>query len=122
MVCLSTITGACGILTLEEKYSISSDQLDCEIEEKDMIHLASCFDNVEYYISVLGLTPSEQNDVRKKAQGDGNQLAIKDCLSLWRLHDPFRATLRNLLEILLKLKKEEVASNVCNYYCPKSKF
>ena len=118
-------TGAHGIMTLEdltEKYNISNDQMNCEIEDRDMIHLASCFDSVEYYMSVLGLTLSEQDDVGKKAHTDGNQIAMKDCLSLWRRHNPFSSTLRNLLEILLKLKKEEVASKVCNYYYPKSKF
>ena len=101
-------------------YNISSDQLDCEIEEGDMIILAGYFDNVEYYLDVLGLAPPEQTDVRKKVT-EGTQIAMKYCLSLWRQHNPPTATLRTLLEILLSLKKEKIASKVCNYYYPKYK-
>ena len=36
---------------LVEMYGISSDELHCEIPEKDMIILAGYFDNVEYYVS-----------------------------------------------------------------------
>ena len=117
------ITGAHGIMTLEklaEVYSISSDQLDCEIEDSDMILLAGYFDNVEYYLHVLRLTPAEQVYIRKKV-GDGNQIAMKHCLLIWKQHNPSTATLRTLLEILLRLKKEEIALNVCKYYCPKHK-
>ena len=101
-------------------YNISSEHLDCEIEEGDMIILAGYFDNVEYYLDILGLAPHEQTDVRKKVT-EGTQIAIKYCLSLWRRHNPSTATLRTLLEILLSLRKEEIASKVCNYYYPKHK-
>ena len=100
-----------------ELYSVNSDQLDCEIEERDIVCLAEYFDNVELYVSVLGLTAAEQVDVRQM-QVQGNQIAMIKCLSLWRRHNPSAATLRTLLEILLKLKKEEIASRVCKYYCP----
>ena len=105
-------------MTLErlmEMCSANSDQLDCEIEEIDITYLAGYFDNVELYIKVFGLTVGEQADIRKIS---GNQVAMTACLSLWRQHNPSTATLRELLEILLKLKKEEIASKVCKYYCP----
>ena len=108
-------------VTLErliEGYSMSSDQLNTEIEERDMIILACYFDNVDFYLSVFGLSNSEKVDVRKLSS---NQLAIARCLSLWRQHNPSTATLKTLLEILLSLRKEEVASKVCNYYHPKHK-
>ena len=102
-------------------YNISSDQLDYEIEEGDVTYLAEHFDNVELYLRVMELTRGEQIDVKDKAHAQGNQIAMAECLSLWRRHNPSTATLRTLLEILLSLKKEEIASNVCNYYCPKYK-
>ena len=111
-------------MTLEkliEKCGISSDQLNSEIEGSDMIILASYFDNVEYYLDILGLTPAEQSDVRRNNYIHGTQVAIKDCLLLWKQHYPFTATLRALLEILLRLRKEEIALKVCNFYCPKPK-
>ena len=106
---------------LSEKYVISNEQLDSEIEDRDMIMLARYFDNVEYYLSVLELTPAEQTDVRMKTVSEGTQIAMYHCLSVWKQHNPSTATLRTLLEILLSLKKEETASNVCKYFCPKHK-
>ena len=108
-------------MNLEERYSVNSDQLDCEIEERDMIILAGYFDNVEHYLDIMGLMPSDQNDVRRKALTNGAQVAIMNCLLKWKQHNPSKATLRTLLEILLKLKKEEIASKVCSFYCPKPK-
>ena len=113
-------TGAHDTMTLKnliDKYSMNSDQLDCEIEDRDIIILAGYFDNVEYYLDVLGLAPAERNDVKRKLAVDGTQIAMRDCLSLWRQHNPSTATVRALVKILLSLKKEEIASKVCMYYC-----
>ena len=120
---LFTYTDADGTLPLKElmeKYSISDDQLDCEIEDKDIIILADYFDEAEYYLSNFGLSPAEQADVRSKTT-KGNRIAMNHCLLLWKQHNPSTATLRTLLEILLRLKKEEIAFRVCKYYCPTQK-
>ena len=106
---------------LSEMYAISIEQLDSEIEDSDMIMLAQYFSGVEYYLSVLELTPAEQDDVRLKKFLEGTQVALCHCLLVWKRRNPSRATLRTLLEILLSLKKEETASNVCKYFCPKHK-
>ena len=106
--------------TLTKVYAISSDQLDLVIDDSDMILLAAYFDDVEYYVNVLGLSPAEQTDVKKKALA-GTQIAMNHCLLLWKQHNPSTATLRILLNTLLSLKKEEIASNVCRYFCPKHK-
>ena len=76
------------------------------------------FDNVDYYLSAMGLSESEQVDVKNMSS---NQLAMAKCLSLWRRHHSSTATLKALIEILLSLRKEEIVSKVCNYYCPKHK-
>ena len=104
---------------LTKMRSMQSDQLDCEIEGTDTIYLAQYFDNVEYYLGPLGLTPAEQTDVKKEYVINGTQIAINHCLCLWRRHNPSTATVRTLLEILLKLGKEEIASEVCDHYCLK---
>ena len=98
-----------------EDYSISRDQMACEIEERDIMILAGYFDNVNFYLSVMGLSTSEQVDVRKMSS---NQLAMAECLSLWRRHNPSTATLRALLEILMRLRKEEIASKMCDLMIP----
>ena len=105
---------------LTEKYNMSEDQLDSEIEDEDIIILADYFDEAEYYLSSFGLSPGDQADMRDKAT-KGNRLAMNHCLLLWKRHNLSTATLRTLLKILLRLKKEEVASKVCKYYCPARK-
>ena len=105
-------------MTLEKLVEMcgkSSDKLNSEILEKDMIVIAGYFDDVKYYLSALGLTPTEQTDVTKESYMDGTQIAMNHCLLLWRKHNPSSATLKTLLEILLSLKKEEIALQVCSY-------
>ena len=106
---------------LTEMYCVNSGQLDCEIEEKDTVILAKYFDGVEYYLSSFGLTPAEQTDVKREYFMNGTQIAINHCLCLWRRHNPSTATVRTLLEILLRLGKEEIALNVCDHYYSKLK-
>ena len=101
---------------LLKRHNVSSDQLDCEISERDITYLAQHFDNIELYPKVFELTAAEQSDVKLKQLLQGTQAAMTECLSLWRRHSPSRATLKTLLEILLGLNKEEIASNVCSYY------
>ena len=101
-------------------YSVSTDQLNFEIEDKDVTFLAGYFDNVEYYLDTLELTPCEQEDVKNKVP-NGNQLAMNHCLFVWKKRYLSKATLGSLLEILLKLGKEKIASDVCAYYFPKPK-
>ena len=119
-MCISTGTqGTVTVEKLAEMYCMSSDQLNCEIEEVDTTILAGYFDDVEYYLNVLGLTPAEQTDIRTKVIANGTQVAVTCCLSIWRRHNPFSATLRTLLKVLLSLRKEEIAKKVCDYYCRK---
>ena len=106
---------------LMEMYCVNSRQLDCEIEEKDTITLAEYFDGVEYYLSSFGLTSAEQTDVGNIDYRKGTQIAINHCLCLWRRHNPSTATVRTLLEILLRLGKEEIALKVCRHYYSKPK-
>ena len=106
---------------LIKDHSMSSDQLECEIEEVDIAYLAQHFDDVKLYVKVFGLTPAEQVDVKTTKCSSGNEVAMAECLSLWRKHNPSIATLRSLLEVLLRLRKEEIASKVCGHYHPKHK-
>ena len=96
--------------------NMSSDQLEPEIEQRETIILAGFFDNVEYYLDILELTPTEKTDVRESKHLHGTQIAMNKCLLLWREHNPSKATRKALLEILLILGKEELASKVCRYF------
>ena len=118
------ITGAHETMTVEklaELYNISHDQLDTEINYRDIFFLSQHFDDVEYYLGPLGLPPSEQFDVKRKQFSQGTHLAMNHCLWLWKQRDPSKATLRMLLNILLALNKEEIASNVCKQFFTKQK-
>ena len=105
--------------TLDElltDYRFSPEHLGCEIDEKDHIYLSRYFDDVELYLRPFGLSIVEQDQVREMALKHGTQVAVSDILSLWTRRDIFAATLRALLEILLSLGKEKIASSVCDYY------
>ena len=103
------------------KFNLSNDQLGCEIEEEDTTYLAQHFDDVELYMRLFGQSTHDHVDIRRIANAHGNHLAMAECLSRWRRRDPSKATLRTMLEKLLKINKGEIASKVCNYYGPKSK-
>ena len=38
-----------------------------------------------------------------------------NCLFIWRGHEPSEATFRALIRILLDLRKEELATKICQY-------
>ena len=105
-------------MTLEELTEAYSVQLDHEIKDEDLTYLAEHFDNVEHYLRVFGLTTAQKANVRRMVHVHDNQIAMAECLSLWRQRNPSTATLRTLLEILLSLRKGEIASNVCKYFSP----
>ena len=87
-----------------------------KIPENDICILADCFDDVENYLNAMGLTQGEIVDVRNKSHTGGNQQAMTACLKLWRNHSPHEATLQTLLTILLRLRKESIACEVCQHY------
>ncbi len=97
------------------KHGFIDKQLDQEIEQDDLAPLAMHFDNVELYLNPLKLTDNEQADVKRDAFVKGNQVAVITCLSIWRGHEPSEATFRALIKILLDLKKEKIATKICQY-------
>ncbi len=92
-----------------------TDQLDREIAQSDVPHLAGYFDNVELYLDCCGLTPCEQTDVNEKKHTYGNHVAMIKCLTIWRTTNPKAATFRALLEIVLCLRKGEIARHIQQY-------
>ncbi len=97
---------------LIDKYQLTTSQVNHEIQQEDVSYLAACFDNVEYYMDVLGLSSGEQTDVIQKA--DTHAAMIK-CLNIWKRKKLPQATFRALLEMLVKLKKGTIAVQVCQY-------
>ena len=100
---------------LKRETNVTDDQLDQRLEEADLPKVAACFDNTEYYVQILGLTPGQQTDVRTKAFVSGNHIGMMVALMYWRDRNPVEATFRALLLILLSLLKGDVAVRVCKY-------
>ena len=97
------------------KHGVTDEQLDREIEDKDTALISTHFDDFENYVHRLELTGNEQTDVKKIAPVSGNQVAVINCLLIWRGHEPSEATFRALIRILLDLGKEEIAAKICQY-------
>ncbi len=97
---------------LMDRNQLSATQINREIQQKHIPFLAAYFDSPKFYVDVMGLTPGEQNDVMKEAT---TQLAMIECLKIWKKKNCSRATFRALLEMLVGLSKEAIAAQVCRY-------
>ena len=98
------------------KHGVTDEQLDQEIEQDDLAPVAMHFDDVELYLNPLKLTDNEQSDVRRETYlSRSNQVAVINCLLIWRGHEPSEATFGALIRILLDLGKEEMATKICQY-------
>ena len=100
---------------LRKKAKVSDVQLDTEITQDDLYELAGYFENVENYIDKLGLTSCQQTAVKDLSKLRDIPTAMTEALRLWRQRNPYAATFRALLDILLALGKGDVADKVCCY-------
>ena len=81
---------------------MTDSQLDAEVENPDLVNLSVHFDNVESYLVNLGQTLSQQTDIKVLVFGRGTQTAMSE-------PNTHNATYRALLEMLVHLRKGEVA-------------
>lgn len=100
---------------LKIEADISDTQLDTKITQHDLCDLGGYFENIENYIDKLGLTPGQQTAVKDLAIHRNIQIAMTEALRLWCRPNPYAATFRALLEILLDLSRGDVAEKVCRY-------
>ncbi len=110
--CIGSSALPVNLQWLMDTYQLTTSQVERKIQQKDIPYLASHFDNVELYVDAMELNRGEQNDVRKCA--DTHEAMIK-CLKIWKGKKLSEVTFRILLEMLVKLNKEEIASKVCQY-------
>ena len=94
---------------------MTDELLDMTVESIELLDLAACFDNTEDYVDKLQLNPGQQTDVRFQASVNGTQAGMKLALKYWRERNPYEATYRALVQILLSMKKGDVAVRVCKY-------
>ncbi len=91
---------------------LTTSQINREIQQKDIPLLAAYFNFVELYVDIMELTPSEQRDVINKPN---SHVAMIECLKFWKTKKYSQATFRALLEMLVKLKKDKISAQVCQY-------
>ncbi len=103
---------------LKERTKVTNSQLDTEIEETDMIILADHFDHIGTS-TLFGLNPSQQHDVIRENFQYDTQAAMFLAMKLWRRRNPAAATYRALVEIVLSLRKVDVATEVCEFLAHK---
>ena len=58
----------------------------------------------------MGLAIAEQADVNESRT---TQTAMMKCLKFWKEHNPYQATYRALLNIVLGLEKRDTAHQIC---------
>ncbi len=105
---------------LLKRHHLSDVQLDREIEHDDIPLLAEYFDKVQLYLNLMKLSSADKKSVTRTLHAEDTQIAMSQCLSLWKRRDPFKATYLSLLKMILMLKEGEIANNVCLYLAGKN--
>ena len=100
---------------LKRTTGVSDRLLDSEIKERDFHTLGRYFDTLSGLLERLNLIPAEHADINRTADRDGIQAGVAHALRLWHRVDPSRATFRNLVEILVTLRRMDIANQVCKY-------
>ncbi len=93
---------------------MTDSQLDMEIKEAYMLDVVAHFDNVETYPVMLGLKPAEQKDVKYALFLNDMQTAMFHTLKVRRQHNPGAATYRALVDIVLDMGMETLATYICH--------
>ena len=112
---ISLCAGGLTVEKLKRETGVDDSQLATRIREEHLHDLAGCFVQLETYLDRLGLNPAQQTDIHDLAAQRGTQIAMAQALKLWRQPKPWLATYRALVEILLDLRRGDVAFRVCQY-------
>ena len=112
---ISLCAGGLTIEKLKRETGVDDSQLATMIRQEDINKIAVHFGHVETYLDRLGLLPAQLADVKDMVYTQNTELAMAEALKLWRQPDPYAATFRALVEILLDLRRGDVAVRVCQY-------
>ncbi len=96
-------------LTVErimEETGITEQQLDMVLEDCDRQSIAECFDDVAIYLDQFELSPADRENVRQQHTA---QAAMTAALKFWSRKNPYEATLRKLLAIIINQKRGDTA-------------
>ncbi len=100
-----------------KRNGLTDSCIDQEIS-KDISSIASFFKNVNCLLDKFGLPPSNQTDIEIKSRHSTAE-ATKEALQLWWQQNPYHATFRTLLNILLEQRIGDVAASICSYLAEK---
>ena len=98
-----------------DEYHVDTVQLDQVIPDNELSVIAAYFDSVVLYSQAMGLSAAEQHHVKTTIVLYDTQTAMMCCLKFWKEHRPSMATYRALMELLLRLNRTAVATQVCQY-------
>ncbi len=112
---MSGENGQLRINTLMINTGLTDEDLDQAIVEKDLSKIADLFDSVDDLCEQFGLSKADMADVETQRILKGIKEAVKKALKSWRKQDPYKATFKNLLIILLDIKEGVVAKDVADY-------
>ena len=121
-VCILQLCFTGSVLTIDDlkrETELTDNQLDANVEKADLPELAAYFDNTDDYIEKLGLSSGQHTDVRTQAFVHGTRAGMKLALKYWMEKNPYEASYRALLLMLVSLEKGDIAVNVCKYLSKK---
>ena len=100
---------------LQAHTGLTEADLDRKIDSDNIELIACFFDNVENYIGALGLSEGQKTDIIDLSRRRNTKVAMAEALKLWREPNPFAATFRVLIKILLNLERGDVAAKIAEY-------
>ena len=109
---------ALTIEILKNVHHLTDDQLDRQLSDRDLFYIADFFDGWSQYVETpgLGLSRGEKAQIAEDPALKSNTSKMKEALKIWRSFNPYTATFRNLLIMLLSLNTQgDVAQDVCLY-------
>lgn len=109
---------ALTIEVLKDKHQLTDKQLDREIRADQLFYIADLFGSWSQYVGTpgLGLTRGDKAQIAENPALNTNTLRMREALKIWRSLNPYAATFRNLIIILLSLNTQgDVIQDICKY-------
>ncbi len=101
--------------TLMINTGLTYKQVNQEIVETDFPGIAHLFNCIDDLCDQFELSNADKEDVRRLRNFEGTEAANKEALRKWIKKCRHEATFKNLLIILLKLRREEITRKVAHY-------
>ena len=106
---------------LKRSTGVTDQQLSENIEAKDFYMLGRNFDALTGLLGELDLNPADCANVRRRVDQEDIQSGVALALRLWQRTNPTNSTFKELVEISLRLRKGDIALQICKYILNKYK-